>query len=332
MDDRRRKEKEPPRPTWTERSVPEAVKPGQTQPFDPEDFNALIPAADPVVQAAYGRTGTLPVRPIMNRDGGTDALVIQKVAKQTRVLNFRVEGIHWRAGFAPEVGQTPLGQFHQDPHPPQREVQTGTGFVLRPVEPELELVLRDIVPPNLLKLEEDMFARQRQLAGAYLYFIPHATGAVAGMVAWYVQGQDTRAHLLYIQTEIKRADPRILDEMHKTFRASLVARAQVGNAPRPFDFWAEVRDATAQVESTLRNSSIGRGEVSRRVNDAREQAEDKLYRNISGGLGRLGSLGRTLFVRVPQVALAGSVKILSRGAVVVIRAVDRMVAPKPEEP
>jgi hypothetical protein len=147
-----------------------------------------------------------------------------------------------------------------------------------------------------------------------------------------VASPDARAHLLYIQTEIKRADPRILDEMHKTFRASLVARNQVGATPRPFDFWAEVRDATAQVESTLRNSSIGRGEVAKRVNDAREQAEDKLYRNINDGFGRLGSLGHTVFVRVPQLAFVGSVKVLSRVAVRAIRIADRMVAPKPEEP
>ncbi|MDB5101560.1 MAG: hypothetical protein JWM80_5981 [Cyanobacteria bacterium RYN_339] len=326
--------KEPPKPTWTERSVPENVKPGPTNlPYDPENINVLIPAADTVVQAGYGRTGMLPVRPVMNRgDGGTDALVIQKVAKQTRVLNFRVEGIHWRAGFAPEVGQTPLAQYYQDAKPPAREVQTGTGFVLRPVEPELEAVLRDIIPPNLLKLEEDMFGRKRSLGGAYLYFIPHAGGAAAGMVAWYIQAPDMRAHLVYIQTEIKKADPRILDEMHKTFRASLVARDQVGSTPRPFDFWTELRDATEQVESTLRQSSLGNGEVAKRVSDAREVAEDKLFRNINSGLGRLAKLGHTVFVRVPQLALAGSVKVLSRGAVVVIRAVDRLVAPKPEEP
>jgi hypothetical protein len=327
-----RKEKEPAKPTWTERSVPEHVKPeAPPTAVNFEDVNALIPAADPVVQAAYKRTGMLPVRPIMNRgDSGSDALVIQKGAKQTRVLNFTVEGIHWRAGFSPEVAHTPLGQFVQDQLPPEHEVLTGTGFVLRPIEAELEAVLRDIVPAPLLKLEDEMFSNKRQLGVAYLYFIPHSSGATAGIVAWYVLTGNTRAHLLYLQTEIKRADVRILDEMLKTFRASLVARHSSDPAPRAFDFWGELAEAGERVEESYRNSALGRGEVGQRVTDVREHAEERLYNNLNSGFGRLGVWAKTLFVRVPQLVIAGTIRLLSRGAVVVIRFVDRLLARSPE--
>jgi hypothetical protein len=324
-----RKEKEPAKPTWTERSIPENVKPEPPpQPVDFDDVNALIPAADPVVQAAYKRTGMLPVRPIMNRgNSGTDALVIQKGAKQTRVLNFMVEGIHWRAGFSPEVGHTPLGQFVQDQLPPEHEVLTGTGFVLRPIEAELEAVLRDIVPAPLLKLEEEMFGNKRQLGMSYLYFVPHASGATAGIVAWYVLSGNTRAHLLYLQTEIKRADPRILDEMLKTFRASYVARQSTGPTPRAFDFWGELAEAGERVEQSYRNSSLGRGEVAQRVTDVREHAEERIYNQLNNGFGQVGVWAKTLFVRVPQVFVASSIKLLSRGAVIIIRLIDKLVTP-----
>lgn len=329
-----RKDKEPAKPTWTERAIPATVKPEPPpQPFDPGDTNALIPAADTVVKAAYGRTGMLPVRPVMNRgDGGTDALVIQKGAKQTRVLNFRVEGIHWRAGFAPEVGQTPLGQYVQDLIPPDREIQTGTGFVFRPVEADLESVLRDIVPISLLKLEEEMFGRTRELGRAYLYYIPHANGATAGMVAWYTLHPLGKAHLVYLQTEIKRADVRILDEMYKTFKASFVARGQAPSTTRPVSFWQELADATTTVEVTLRQSALGRGEVKQRVMDARNQVEDKLYHGINKNLGRVGDLGLKVFVELPQVALARVVRVGGRWLVRAINAADRLIAPKkPDE-
>lgn len=324
--------KEPPKPTWTERAVPEVVKPGQpTRPLQDDDWNALVPAADPIVQAAYGRTGHLPVRPVMNRgEGAADALVIQRAAKQARVLAFEVEGIRWRAGFAPEIAQTPLNQYLRVTVPPEQEFQAGNGFILRPVDGALDGVLRDIVPPPLLALAAEMFGRFRELGRTYLYFIPLADGATVGIVSWYLDMVGGKAHLLYLQTEVKRADPRILDEMLKTFRASLVSLQQEGPVSRPFDFWEEVQDATSQVETSLRNSAFGRnsGGVKGLVADARKSAENSLYRNITNAFVRAGDLARILFVRLPQLLLAGTVRIGSRLVVGIIEWVDRIVSPK----
>lgn len=329
-DGRQPPKKDQPKPTWTERSVPENVKPGPpTRPLTDEDWNALVPAADAVVKSAYGRTGVLPVRPLMNRgDVAADALVIQKSAKQARVLNFVVEGIHWRAGFAPEVGQTPLSQYVDAIMPPEHPMQSGTGFQLRPVTKEYDRVLRDIVPPALLRLEDEMFGRGRELAAFYLYFIPNGQGATAGALAWYLGTATGKTHLIYLQTEVKRADPRILDEMEKTFSASLVAVRSHGAAPRPFDFWEEVRDATAEVQSTLKNSSLGRnaGGMRELVSSARTQAESSLGRGLDGTFARVARWGHIAFVRLPQFALATVLRGVSGAAVATIRTIDGILA------
>ncbi len=337
MDDGRQPpKKEQPKPTWTERSVPEQVRPGPpTRPLTDDDWNTLVPAADAIVKSAYGRTGMLPVRPLMSRgDVAADALLIQKSAKQARVLNFVVEGIHWRAGFAPEIGQTPLSQYVDAIVPPEHPLQSGTGFELRPHPTEFERVLRDIIPPALLRLEEDMFGRGAELAAFYLYYIPHGSGAMAGAFAWYLATPTGKSHVIYLQTEVKRADPRILDEMEKTFSASLVAVRANGTIPRPFDFWEEVRDATAEVQSTLRNSSFGRnaGGMRQVVSSARNQAEDSLANGISRTFARLGGVGRIAFVRLPQFALATVLRGVSGVAIATIRTIDGILARQERPP
>ncbi|HEY9722531.1 MAG TPA: hypothetical protein V6D47_10970 [Oscillatoriaceae cyanobacterium] len=329
------KKKEPKLPTWTEQSVPERVRPGQTHPLESSDIDGLLPAADPVVKAGYGRSGTLPTRPLLNREGdGTDALVIQRGTRHTRVLNFEAEGVHWRAGFAHEPVQTPIGQYLPSPLPPETELQPGNGFVLRPVENALEVVLRDMLPRRLGALEEEMFGHKRDLGHTYLYFIPQPSGATVGMIAWYLAGPSSKAHLVYLQTDVRKADTRLLDEMLKTFRASLAARQEPGASLRSFDFWAELREASVMVESTLRNSSIARNsaEVKQRVSAARDRAESRLYQGLTGSIEVAGVALAFLAVRVPQMAIAGLVRGGSRAIVWAVKAVDGLLGGKREGP
>jgi hypothetical protein len=331
LDDPSQPNKKKNQPTWTERAVPETVRPGKTRPLTPEEARDLVPAADPIVKAAYGRTGALPVRPIMNRgDQAADALVIQKGAKQTRVLGFEVEGVHWRAGFAPDVGATPLNQYMPSPLPPDHPIQTGNGFQMRPVEAELEAVLRDLVPAKLLQVGEQMYGPMRELAGVYLYYIPQPVGATVGVLAWYLPSPMGKPHLLYLQTDIKKADPRVIDDMHKTFRASLVARQQQGPSHRPFDFWQELQMATSQVEATLKNSTIARSsaDVKGRMSAARHQAENQLYHGVNRGLSSAGELLTFLFIQLPQVALAAAIRGGSKAIIAVITLVDGLLAPR----
>lgn len=334
MDDPRQPDKKKNQPTWTDRAVPETVRPGRTRPLTPEDVNDLVPAADPIVKAAYGRTGALPVRPVMNRgDQAADALVIQKGAKQTRVLNFEVEGVHWRAGFAPDVTATPVHQYLPSPIPPDRELAPGNGFILRPVEPQLEQVLRDLVPAKLLQVGEVMYGVQRELAGMCLYYIPQPTGATVGILAWYLPAPLGKPHLLYLQTDIRRAEPRVVEDMHKTFRASLVARETQGPTNRPFDFWQELQLATSQVEATLKNSSLAKSsaDMRGRVSAARDSAENRLYMGLNGAFSSMGELAAFFFIQLPQVAMANSIRGVSRFIIAIIHAADRAVAPKNDQ-
>lgn len=321
--------KDQPKPTWTERAVPETVKPTSvTRHLTDDDWNTLVPASDAIVNSAYGRTGILPVRPLMSRgDVAADSLVIQKSAKQARVLNFVVENIHWRGGFAPEIGQTPLNQYIDGVAPPEVAVQGANGFVMRPASPEFDRVLRDIVPPALLRLEDEMFGRGREIGGFYLYFIPHATGAAAGAIAWYAPSATGKQHLLYLQTEVKRADARILDEMEKTFNASLVAVRSHGPIPRPFDFWEEIRDATAEVQASIKQSTWGRnaGGVREILDGARSQAENTLQHRLTGVYNRVARFTQVAFVRLPQFAVATMLRGISQAAVKIIQAVDRLL-------
>lgn len=331
LDDPRQNNKKKNQPTWTERAVPEAVRPGKTRPLTPEEANDLVPAADSIVKAAYGRTGALPIRPIMNRgDQAADALVIQKGAKQTRVLSFEVEGVHWRAGFAPDVSATPLNQYMPSPLPPDREVATGNGFMMRPVELELETVLRDLVPGKLLQVGEQMYGPMRELAGVYLYFIPQPTGASVGVLAWYLPSPMGKPHLLYLQTDIKKGDPRVLEDMHKTFKASLVARQQQGPSHRPFDFWQELQMATSQVDATLKNSNLVRSSAAMkgRVSAARQQAESQIFHGLNNGIVSIGTVFEVLFVKLPQVAMARLIRGVSMAIIAVVTFIDGMIAPR----
>lgn len=321
MDEGRR---QPPKPSWTERTSDARVSGPPTRPLNTQDADALVPAADAIVKSAYGRTGALPVRPLMDR-GEADALVIQKAAKESRVLNFSVDGVHWRAGFAPEIGQTPVGRHLPNSPLPTGPLKDPTGFEIRPAPTPHERVLRDIIPAMLLQEEERMFGRGREISAFYMYYIPHGSSAIAGACAWYKEIPTGKAHCLYLQTEVKRADPRILDEMAKTFAASAVMVAERGEPRKAFDFWNELQDARSEVQATLKDSAITRNAdvVKQRVNKARNQAEDRLYNALMGALEAVSNVFRTVFVVIPLWVLATGLRTGSGIIVRLIRGVDR---------
>jgi hypothetical protein len=340
VDDGRRPSDDKPRPTWTSSIGPDrTLRPGPpTRPLDPEELDGLVPAADGIVTSAYGRTGVLPVRPLMQRgDGQTDALVIQRATREARVLNFTVDTIQWRAGFAPELGQTPVGRHVKVLDPPPGASTDPTGFELRPGPTEHERVLRDIVPRPLLQQEEVMFGSGQAVTAFYLYYIPNGKTAVAGACVAYAASPLGKAHVLYLQTEIKKADPRILDEMAKTFAASAVALAAQAPGARPFDFWRELQEAQAEVRQTLQTSALGRnaGAVKERVSLAREAAEDRLYNVLIRTFDQVSTWVQALVIGLPLRLLAGAVRLGTATFVRLVRGLDRgasrLAPPRDEE-
>jgi hypothetical protein len=125
-----------------------------------------------------------------------------------------------------------------------------------------------------------------------------------------------------------------MDDMHKTFRASLVAREAQGPSNRPFDFWQELQLASSQVEATLKNSSLAKSsaDMRGRVTAARNTAENQLYNGLNGAFNSMGSLATVLFVQLPQVAVANLIRGVSRAIIAVITVADRAVAPKDNDP
>lgn len=313
---------------------PQTVRPAATRPFDGEDPNALVPAADPIVQAAYARstnglpilsasaTGFLPMPP-MGEESPSDALVIRREAKDARVVSFRAEGVHWKAGFAPEPALTPLGQHLAGAPFPAGELKAGTGFSIRRTDTALEAVLRDILPGTLKAAEASRFGKARAPLGVYVYYLPHGTGAAVGACVVYDVGPGARAHLVYLQTDVKRADQRVLLELEQTFRAALAMRGAARPArAEAFDFWGEIRQASLEFEAELRASPLLKRteEAGREWRAARARAEYGLDRALRGALGGIGNGLAFVLVSLPQRLVAGLVRGASGIAVGLLRA------------
>jgi hypothetical protein len=331
-DGRPNDKKEQRKPTWTERLAPETVRPGATRPLATHELSEMVPAADPVVRSAYARTGSMPDRPSLAQ-GRNDALTIQKGTRLTRVLSFEVEGVHWKAGFAPDIRQTPLGQYVPVEIPPENEVLSGNGFVLRPVENDLESVLRELMPAKLLAAGEAIFGPRHDLSHIYLYYIPQAKGATIGILAWYLAAVHAKAHMIYLQTDIKQGDVRVLHEMHKTFRASLIAKGPAGSKSQPFEFWRELHLASTELEATFKGSTLAKNSAAMRsaVSTARQTAESGLYQGLIAGFAELGKLMRFIFIKAPQMLLVGLILGISRLLGGLVKIIDGLAAPKPPQ-
>lgn len=219
---------------------------------------------DAAVQAAYNRTsrnttflGPLPVRP--GAEEGTDALMLRKVARRSRSLTFTVQGILWRAGFAPEIAQTPLGQGSPFRKILDTETVAPSGAILRPVDSSYEMVFRELIPRPLLDQCDQMYGMVRRLERIAFYYFPAGEGATAGVMAQYAEQPASRAHVLYLQTNIRNASPTVLDQIQKTFQAALPRAIEAAREATPGDFWQELDRGMYQVTATFKNSVLGGG-------------------------------------------------------------------------
>jgi hypothetical protein len=307
-----------PRSGWMDRAVPEVVRPDATTP-EKGAWDAPVPASDPVVRAAYSRTGALPSLDARPATPGTDALVIHRNHRQARAINFEVEGIHWRAGFAPDTAQSPLNPHYLAATPPENNVSTSTGVLLQPVEAALESVLRDLVPPALLSLADNIFGPKRMLGRCVLYYIPTGPGAQVGMIAWYIETPIAKGHLLFLQTNIKKANPAIMAQMHQTFQASLKARGAAPTTPGSFDFWRELSDASRQIEFSLRHAGWDQNEFKQAIQSSRSAAEARLYDSLLQVGRLLYDLLETLLIKWPQRLIVWLVITTSRALLFLIK-------------
>ncbi|MEB3236086.1 MAG: hypothetical protein VKO64_00480 [Candidatus Sericytochromatia bacterium] len=253
--------------------VPQRVQPQQlTRPINPDNVgDARIGPGDSVVQAAYARTqaGTSDLMPgprtppeIGDR---TDALMLRKTAKWARSITFTVQGITWRAGFAPDLVMTPVGQATPFRQLAEQEAHAPTGAILRPVGLDHELVFRALVPPHLLEQAAQMFGEPPRLERIALYYFPSGEGATAGIVASYGLQATSRPHVLYLQTSIRQPSPTVLDQIAKTFEAAIPRAREAAARPATGTFGEELGKAMTRVEASLRNSGMARRARAARV-------------------------------------------------------------------
>ena len=242
--------------------VPSVKPPKPPNPNDLEDMR-LAPG-DPVIKAAYDRvgkktgvlTGTLGAA-IQDVDG-SDALMIHKLAKRSRVMTFQVQGIIWKAGFSKQLIQTPMGAALNLNDLPKQEFKAA-GTIIKPVEPSLEAVLRELIPSVLVAAGNKMYGHTRELLHLSLFMVPREDGAITGMIAHYGDGPTSRSHYLYLQTSVRRADPIILEQVHQTFVAALPMTQKTVTPTTPRDFWQELERSLYQVKATYRTSALHEG-------------------------------------------------------------------------
>ncbi|MBU6428040.1 MAG: hypothetical protein KGR26_03440 [Cyanobacteria bacterium REEB65] len=320
--------------------LPQRVVPQKrTAPFDPDEvYDLRLGPGDSTVQAAYARTsrGTTflgAAGPAIRQRGterleGNDALLLAKRAKRARSLTFTVQGIMWRAGFAPDLSQTPLGQATVFRKLADAEIQSPAGALLRPADPRFELVFRELIPRPLIEQADQTFGPIRKLERIALYYFPAGEGATAGLVVQYAEQPVWRPHVLYLQTNIKHASPTVLEQIAKTFSAAVPRALEAAKQPTAGDFWQELDKAAYQLTATFRNSILAGNTQAARAT-LKKQAK-KAETRVTKAASVVDTVGRALddAARVPGRFGVSVVRSVTSALVKTIQAIDNAAGRK----
>ncbi len=300
----------------------------RTGPINPDDlYDLQMGPGDPYVRAAFDRISRQDQgrgSAVLRDMDGTDSLMIAKSAKRSRALNFTVQGIVWKAGFAKGLEQTPLGQATRwKVLPPQAIAEPG-GCILRIADASIEQVFRELIPPALLDAGDRMYGIVRKLTQITLFYFPRDEGATAGVIALYGDGPATRSHYLYLQTNIKKADPAVLDQIEQTFQLAVPKAVAQGQKPKPVDFWQEFERSMYQIRATYHTSALHQNSTKAKVQATQglKVAGDQLERALSV-FDRLEQ-GVIWLAALPVRGLIGFTRGLTRFMVSLIEASDRM--------
>lgn len=304
-----------------------------TRPIDPDEvYDMQLGPGDSVVQAAYNRTSrhTTFLGPVGGAGAGegTDALMLRKVAKRSRSLTFTVQGILWRAGFAPDLDQTPLGQGSPFRRILDTETVAPSGAILRPVDFSYEMVFRELIPRPLLDQCDQMYGMVRRIERIAFYYFPAGEGATAGVIAQYAEQPASRTHVLYLQTNIKNASPTVLDQIQKTFEAAVPRAVEAAKEATPGDFWQELDRSMYQVTATFKNSVLGGSTraATTSIQRSAKQAGATAARAVT--IVDVINKGFDAMANVPARVGVSIVRGFTRLMVRAIEGVDRLLRPK----
>lgn len=324
MAEKRRSPKQPPEGELPQRVIP--TRP--LAPVTPDDlYDMQLGPGDPFVKKAYDRvakTNNLGSASLRQAEDATDTLMIQKTSRRARAMTFNVQGIIWKAGFAKEIAQTPLGMQGYIKMLPDKEIKDPSGIILRPVDTSLEVIFRELVPAALLEASQRMYGLTRNLRHLCLYFQPRDEGAAAGIIAYYADTPTSRSHYLYLQTNIRQARPEVLEQILATFKQALPKAEEAAKTVSGGDFWHEIEKSVYQVKATYRTSSLAKGstQVKQSLTSGLKTAGDQVEKAFS----IFGYLERALIwlFSLPLKALIAIIKGVSNALVWLITLPDRL--------
>lgn len=325
-----------------EKKVPQRViasQMNQVDPFTEDDIDdeTLIAPSRQIIGTAYKDTAQPEkqpsFRPVAESNSGDDILSLQSSDnRNVQTVSFKVKGIQWRAGFADNLANTPLGHaIHPNTLPSYKEDVPESlkkaGIVIRPVNPRLRVVLNQLLPPDFRKRVSQQRKKTDRMRLLAIFYLPGTPSSHVGFIHEFVGSKSNFKFYLYIQTSVGKAPVAILDEVLKTLEAGLpegekaadldeyeVAEEEEDMPEVEFDFAGEVQTAMKQAGDTLNNSIMVYG--ARQVNRVARDWSLELIRIVDRGIARV-IRGMTWFViqlaNSPIIrALAASMQFVSK--------------------
>lgn len=296
-----------------EKKVPQRVVAANLNPVDPYteddiDDDTLIAPSKNVIGTAYKDTAKPDAQPrfksIAESSGGDDTLALQSSDnRNVQTVSFKVKGIQWRAGFASELNNTPLGHaIHPTPLPGYKdeipESLKKAGIVLRPVNPRLRVVLNQLLPPDFRKKVSQQRKKTDRMKLLAIFYLPGTPSSHVGFIHEFIGSKSKYKFYLFIQTSVGKAPVAILDEVLKTLEAGLPegekatdleeyeAAEEEDDLPEiDFDLASEVESAMKQAGDTFNNSVMVYG--ARQANRVVKDWSLELVRIVDKGIARV---------------------------------------------
>lgn len=338
-----------------EKKVPQRVITAQMNPMDPFteddiDDETIIAPSRQVIGAAYKDTAqarTQPsFKPVAESNTGDDVLALQTSEnRNVETISFKVKGIQWRAGFAEELSNTPLGHaIHPVPLPGYKEEIPESlkkaGIVIRPVNPRLRVVLNQLLPPDFRKKVAQLRKKTDRLKLLAIFYLPGTPSSHVGFIHEFVGSKSQFKFYLYIQTSVGKAPVAILDEVLKTLEAGLpegekasdldeyeVAEEEEDLPEVEVDFAKEVEQAMKQASDTFNNSIMVYGV--RQANRVVKDWSMELIRLVDKGIARAIRMATWVVIQLANSpiirALAASIQLTSKVIVNLIWGLNRVL-------
>jgi len=341
--------------TLKEKKVPQRVIAAQMNPMDPFteddiDDETLIAPSRQVIGTAYkdtAQTRTQPsFRSVAESNTGDDTLALQSSEnRNVQTVSFKVKGIQWRAGFAAELSNTPLGHaIHPAPLPAYKdeipESLKKAGIVIRPVNPRLRVVLNQLLPPDFRKKVAQQRKKTDRMKLLAIFYLPGTPSSHVGFIHEFTGSKSNFKFYLYIQTSVGKAPVAILDEVLKTLEAGLpegekasdldeyeVAEEDDDLPEVEVDFAGEVEQAMKQAGDTFNNSIMVYG--ARQANRVVKDWSMELIRLVDKGIARSIRMATWFIVQLANSkiirAMAASIQFVSKGLVSIIWGVNKVL-------